>query len=122
MTKRRSMSRADVFQLGKLLENNTTPDGEENGIKFVKFNEGWDDQRIADICGIGISSVRTARQDMFGQIRKGGDSPYHKFADRIAALESRVAELEDAITKPRVVKSFADLPPIKTYGTVSAKP
>ncbi len=106
--------RADVYHIGKIIEANILPDGESHGQKLVKYKDGWDDQRVATIAGVTLLAVRGIRQDLFGHLRKGGhpDNLYKQFGTRIEALERRVQELEDQITKPSSVKTFSDLPKI----------
>lgn len=120
MTKRKMLSRSDLFHIGKVLEGCLSPDGERetDGTKYVKFKEGWDDERVATITGATVYNVQSSRRELFGQIRNvGGTGPMktHELrldsvVARIEAIEKRLDALEDAATKPRVVKSFSELP------------
>ena len=118
------VQRADMFHIGKIIESNVVPDGEADGRKFVKYKEGWDDERVSKVAGgVAVSVVQNIRRDLFGEIRRGdGKNWLSGVSARMDALERRIAELEDAITKPRVLKSFSDLPVVQnTYGTVTPK-
>lgn len=107
---RTAVPRADVFHIGKIIEPQIIPDGEEDGEKRVKYRDGWNDERVATVSGVALANVRKIRQDLFGQLRRGGaDNLYKRLGDRIDALEHRLAELEEEITKPRTFKSFGEL-------------
>lgn len=107
---RTSVPRADIFHIGKILEPQLLPDGDEDGEKRVKYRDGWNDERVATVSGVALANVRKIRQDLFGQLRRGGaDNLYKRLGDRIDVLERRLAELEEEITKPRTFKSFSEL-------------
>lgn len=108
---RKHVSLSDRFHIGKIIEANISSDGEEDGTRYVKYNDGWDDERVVAVAQTNIHTVRRIRQELFGKIRKGqGENFFRATIARVEALERRVAELEEAATKPRMVKSFADLP------------
>lgn len=109
-TTRKHTPRADVKHIGKIIEANILPDGEKDGQKYIKYKDGWDDERVATVSSVPLHTVRKIRQELFGQMRIGGGNLFKLLSERMDALERRIAELEDAATKPRVVKSFADLP------------
>jgi len=105
--------RSDVFHIGKIIEANVVPDGETDGVKFVKYKDGWDDERVTTVSGSSITTVRRLRQELFGQLRKAvGENFYKAMLSRVADLERRMQELEDQITKPSSIKTFSDLPKI----------
>lgn len=111
MTSRKHMSRTDVVHIAKVIESGITEDGEDGGTKYVRYNDGWSDDRVATVTGQNISNVRRLRQELFGQLRRTGNDNgfFRQVAMRVEALERRVAELEDATTRPRTAKSMQEL-------------
>jgi len=62
------------------------------------FNDGWTDERIAEMVGCPVSSVRAARTEDFGLKHPRYGKPFiERRASRIDVVEKRVDELEDTI-------------------------
>ena len=112
MSKKHHISRADLFHIGKIIEQALEPQrSEEDGETYVRFKADWDDDRIAAVTKQPVEAVQKARRDMFGKIRRRGEVPQQDatLLARIAELERRIAQLEDVMTAPRTFKSFAEL-------------
>ena len=101
---RKALTRSEIFQLAKLIEVNLdTIAGENDGSSLVSYKEGWSDDRVAAVSQKPQHVVRKLRADMFGQLIKSPTrNPSVRMAAQIAALEQRVAELEDAAKAPRL--------------------
>lgn len=83
------MTQKDRFQVQKLLDSVLEQNGE-----FVRYKDGWNDNRVANECGCESKIVRNTRARTFGNLFR--QAP--KTADQIAELEEKVAELQAQMT------------------------
>lgn len=74
-----------VIRVNELLKDNI----EKVSDGWAKYNEGWNDQVIADIVGCSIHSVGRVRRDLYGNIRTQ--------SEKKDDLEARVEKLENYI-------------------------
>ena len=66
--------------------------------KAVDFNDGWTDERITDMVGCPVSSVRAARTEDFGLKHPRYGKPFiERRASRLGVVEKRGDEVEDTI-------------------------
>lgn len=89
--KRRQMTMRERVQMLDLLRKVASVDGDTN---YCKYQDGWDDQRIATESGIDgcqAHHVRHLREQILGEL---APAPPRSTTSRLAALEARVAELE----------------------------
>ena len=82
---RKSVSQATRFQIQKLLESVTDVD---NGC--VKYQEGWNDARVAEHFETSSKTVANTRNNTFGKLC--GRTPSTK--ERLADIEARLKVLE----------------------------
>ena len=94
---RRTLSRAEEFAIGKMIETVITKlaDG------TVQYAPTWDDSRVvrdSNIPGFNESHVARLRTDVFGRLNTTipGGNPLAIAHERLKRLEMRVAALEDA--------------------------
>lgn len=94
------LSRSQIFEIGKLLEDALEESGTQKG-RF-RYKDGWDDDKIAALVGCGKTQIAKCRNDLFGELERGANGVnINALAwDRLKTLEARVAELENRL-KPQ---------------------
>ena len=81
------MTQKDRYQLQKLLESVLEQHGE-----FVRYLDGWNDNRVAKECGCESKIVQNTRARTFGNLFRQAQGP--KLETRVIALEAQVAQLQ----------------------------
>tara|TARA_Y100001968_G_C18956590_1_gene525678 strand:+ start:245 stop:598 length:354 start_codon:yes stop_codon:yes gene_type:complete len=81
------MTQKDRFHLQKLLESVLEEHGE-----FVRYQDGWNDKRVARECGCESKIVQNTRARTFGRLYR--QTPGPKTSNRIVELEGQVAQLQ----------------------------
>lgn len=96
--RRSPLSRAQAFTIGRVLEQSLTKTADG----FWEYADGVSDETIAKKHDVAASSVGALRKELFGNMRRGSsENLYGAIHARLAALEKRVTELEDAATADR---------------------
>ena len=95
LEKRRTLTRAEEYALGKMMEPVLIKIDDET----AEYLEGWSDARIVQECGIpGINSshVGRLRIDLFGRLNtvNNTNNPMAIAHERLKRLEARVSQLE----------------------------
>ena len=93
------LSRAQIFEIGKVLEEALEESGTQKG--RYKYKDEWSDEKVATLVGCGKGQIAKCRNDLFGELERGANGiNINALAwDRIKALEARVAELEKSTVK-----------------------
>ena len=93
------LSRSQIFEIGKLLEEQLQESDTQKG-RF-RYKGDWDDDKMATLVGCGRAQIAKCRNDLFGELERGanGININALVWERIKALEARVQELEDKATK-----------------------
>lgn len=91
---RNVLSYAAKVKLANRLEELLTSEGCPDGM--VRYRDGWSDAAVAEELsdiGVNINHVSHARQELFGNLTRGGSGS----SAALQNLNARVAELETAV-------------------------
>lgn len=86
----------------------------------VEFAEGWDDQKIADLCGVEVDQVASVRRRLLGNIHRKREATAEDLARTSAALQKSVDGLSQALAA--LSARVAALEVRMTAGAVAYRP